>query len=137
VEANWSTGEKIIWIVTLPFRVLFKVARWFVSHPKMLIIGALAVFAVMGVQACNHAFNGDSDAAVEYYQDIAPSVKDAPYVLSTSSRIYYVADYSIDGDVILLKTYYTYDAEKWQKCSLPLPIDKNTFGEYRLYERKP
>jgi len=135
MDTNMTAAEKTIWIVTAPFRILITLLRWFVAHPKMLIVCGLVGLAVIGVRACNAALN-PAGSQVQHYQEIAPPVTAAPYVLATSSRVYYVAEYTEDGDTILLKSYYTYDAKKWQKSTTPLPIDKNTFGEYRLYERE-
>jgi hypothetical protein len=84
-------------------------------------------------------FNKSSEAAntePAKYQQIEPTVKQAPYVLWTQTRLYYVSKYSGEMPVVTLEIYYTYDKDSWTLQDQPLVIDENIYGDYRIYERK-
>jgi len=121
----------VLAVVTIPFRAVL----WVFRHPRLLVLAVVVVFAVMGLRACGAAFGTSTATPTEPYQEVAPPREKAPYVLATSTRVYYVTRYSDDGHVITLHDYYTYDWKKWARQSSPLRIDRTYYGEVRLHVR--
>lgn len=122
-------------IITLPLRLAWGI----IKHPKVLILLAIVIFAFIGIKACNNAFNQPTAAATTQpakYQEIAPSKAQAPYVLATNTRVYYVSRYTDNQQVITLQEYFVYDKKGWKLQTQPLAIDRKYYGEVRLYERK-
>lgn len=121
-------------VIALPFRAVL----WLAKHPKLIVLLAIVIFAVWGVKSCNTDFNRPAGAAVpiEKYQEIEPTVKQAPYVLWTQTRVYYVSKYSGEPPAVTLEKYYTYDNDTWVLQDQPLVITEIIYGEYRIYERK-
>ncbi len=110
-------------------RIIFPIFR----NKFLLIVVILGVVAlvVMGNMGNNKA----SAATNPEYLVAVPSVKAAPYVLTTSSRSYYVAKYTDDGKVVTLKDWYSYDAKKWVRSTKPFQIDRQVYGEVKMFKR--
>ena len=122
----------VLALVALPFRA----ALWVFRHPRLLVLVVVVLFAVMGIRTCGTAFGGTLTATpTEPYQKVAPSRADAPYILATSTRMYYVTRYSDDGRVITLQDYYTYDRKKWVHQTTPLLVDRRYYGEVKIHVR--
>ena len=122
-------------IVALPFRLVF----WLFRHPKVLVLIGIIVGIIFGLKACNAALpNNTKTPTVEIakYQQIAPKPTVAPYVVATSSRIYYVTKYTDTKQILTLLEYFTYDKTQWVKSKQPLRIDRNVYGEVRIYANK-
>jgi hypothetical protein len=103
---------------------------------KFIII--LLIVAVATLVISSRFGNSDSDnpnVKIPYYQEIAPPFAQAPKVLQTNSRVYYVATCFDDGKVITLYDYYVFNKDNWQYCDKPLPIDRSVYGEVKLYNR--
>lgn len=99
----------------------------------VVVLGIIAV----GLLLLNGAFNkGDAQQVKpEYYQEIAPNVEDAPYIVQTSSRAYYVATYLDSPQYLTLTYYYYYDRKHWQESDIALPLDKKVYGELTPQKR--
>lgn len=121
-------GDTAIKVMAFPVRVVVTLFK----HPRYLILVAVIVFAIMGIKACNTAFADNPTVELPEYQKSAP--EDGLDVIQTSSRMYYARDYTDDGKVITLNEYYTYDSDKWQKSSVPLPLDRDIYGEIKVFE---
>ena len=121
----------VLALVAIPFRAVL----WVLRHPRLLVLAVVVVFAVMGLRTCGAAFVTSTAAPTEPYQEVAPPREEAPYVLATSTRVYYVTRYSDDGQVVTLHEYYTYDKKKWVGQTIPLRIDRAYYGEVRLHVR--
>jgi len=63
-----------------------------------------------------------------------PSIKQAPTLVQTSSRQYYVQKYVDDGKVLTLQVFYAYD-KNWQKYSTPLAIDRAVYRGVSVTKR--
>ena len=109
--------------------------RWLITHPKAII--GLAVL-IVGLLMLRNCAMGSESLIVETpeYQKIAPAVKEAPYIVQTSSRVYYVVKYENSGEGLILLEYFTYDRKEWQKQTIPLPLSERYYGVVSLNERK-
>ncbi len=106
---------------------------------KALVVLAVVVLGsaiVIGVATKSNTTPATAAAKnIPAYQLIAPSVKDAPTVLRTSSRVYYVSTYKEDKQQITLTRFWVYDSKKWQLVTKPLVFDKAIYGGMKLYTR--
>ncbi len=120
-------------IIKIPFRIL----GFLIKHPRLLVAGLIIVFIVFGLSSCSSALGGKKAGAQETpaYQKIAPGLQEAPYVLLTDTRVYYVAKYENTQDLINLTEYWSYDRKAWAKGKHPLPISRDYFKGARLYDR--
>ena len=129
---NENTQNTFAKILALPVRFVTGLFK----HPKLLIVLGIVVFAVVGFSRCTGPGDTSQQVTIPEYQEKAPEVKAAPYVVQTSSRVYYVKAYDDSDGIMTLYEYYTYDKDKWQKQELDLPIDRQYYGEILVYERK-
>ena len=129
---NEKAQDTFAKILALPVRF---VAGLF-KHPKLFIVLVIVVIAFVNLNRCSGPGDTSQQVSVPEYQEKAPKVTDAPYVVRTSSRVYYVKAYDDSGGVMTLYEYYTYDKDNWQKQDLELPIDRKHYGEILVYERK-
>jgi hypothetical protein len=120
----------------------FKILGWLFRHPRILILLVVIAFIFFGVRACTSTFNKSTGTAtavelpkVAEYQTIAPSTKQAPYVVSTGTRIYYVAKYTDNKQLITLQQYFTFDKNTWQVHKTPLLLDRKYYGEITIIKR--
>lgn len=130
-----------IQFLTIPFRIL----RWIFKHPRVLILLVAIGMAIFAFRACSSVTQGtvtENGNTVSYtipqaqsYQTIAPTIKQAPTVIATGTRIYYVSQFEDDGKVVMLLKYYTFDKDTWQFSNKPLPLDRNSYGLITIYKR--
>lgn len=100
---------------------------------KFVVI--IAVLAIGMLLLSSQFSSNDSQDDIQAYQKIAPSVQNAPFMVQTSSRAYYVSTYLDTDDALTLTNYYFYDEKKWEKSSIPLPLDKSIYGELKVHKR--
>lgn len=129
---NENTQDTFAKVLALPVRLVTGLFK----HPKMLIILVIVVIAFVSFNRCSGPGDTSQQVTIPEYQKIAPNVKDAPYVVRTSSRVYYVKAYDDSEGVLTLYEYYTYDNKKWQMQDFDLPIDRKYYGEILVYERQ-
>lgn len=123
--------EALATILAAPVRF----CRWLITHPKAFIGLAFLFVALLMLRNCA---TGPQSASVETpeYQTIAPTIKEAPYIVQTSSRVYYVVEYENTGGGLTLLEYFTYDKKEWQKQTFPLTLSEQYYGKVVLNERK-
>lgn len=107
--------------------------RKLLFNKTVLVVAIIAI----GILVLQGQFSRDDPQRVEVpkYQQLAPPVQDAPYVLQTSSRAYYVATYKDTAEALILTSYYFYDKKKWELSDIPLPLDKSIYGELKPVRR--
>jgi len=98
-----------------------------------LIIGAGVFFVSSKI---NQNTIDTTQIGVSEYFAIAPSSAQAPYIVQTTSRVYYVAQIQQDETLIILQEYYFYDEDSWQHSDLPIPLNKQFYGDTIVYQRK-
>ncbi len=76
-----------------------------------------------GVIAFSNA-SGQNNQENTKYVKVSVAYKDAPYILQTPDRGYYVATFRDDGEFLTLTDYYFYDKDKWEYSDSPLPFDR-------------
>lgn len=112
---------------------------WVFKHPKILILVAIAVAALIGYQACNRGpRTTPSGQQISEAQAKAPTVQEAPDVLQTYSRIYYLSQWhKVSDDEVILYSWYEWNGKKWtlQHSDVGVTFDKRTQGDFRLYKR--
>jgi len=97
----------------------------------------LAVVAI-GIIVLSNSFGGSSspqELQISRLQEKAPSVQDAPYYVQTSSRAYYIATFNDSEECLTLTSYYFYDHKKWESSFVPLPLDKQIYGNLKVHRR--
>lgn len=65
-----------------------------------------------------------------------PSVKDAPYVIQTTTRVYYAKSYQDIGGVVTLHDYYEFGQKGWKKQNHSLPMDREYYGSIKVSARQ-
>jgi hypothetical protein len=120
----------LILLVKLPFRI----AVYLFHHKALLVLTGVLILGIFAWRTCSNVGN-QATTTLPSYQQIAPTVDKAPYVIATSSRMYYVTDYTEDKGLITLKKYYLYDKKAWKFMTTPLVLDKKVYGDIRIYER--
>lgn len=119
---------------TTIFNLPFKILEWLFKHPKILILIGLLVVIIIGYQACQSAFAKEQPIEEAVYMKAAPAIDKAPYLLSTTSRLYYVQRYFEDEEGVYLWKYYTYDEakQKWVYQNTFLPLMRETYYDTDL-----
>jgi len=125
----------ILAIIVLILKSPFLILRYLFQHKALLIIVIIVVIAFVAISSLNKSNTSQQTVELPEYQQKAPDISKAPTVISTPSRLYYVSDYSDDGQIITLKHFYFYDRKKWEASKLPLPLDRNTIGEIKIFQR--
>ena len=129
------TALAIIALVLLGIYIIFGSLR---QH-KLLINKFVVVVAVLaiGVLILQGSFssNDSQQTKTPQLQKVAPSVQQAPYVLQTSSRAYYVATYQDTENVVILTSFYYYDKKVWELSNIPLPLDRSIYGNIKIIKR--
>jgi len=93
---------------------------------KLLINKFVVILAIVAVGLLLLAGNSKSaeKAVTPQYQQISPSVQEAPYYLLTSTRAYYVATFEDTSRYLVLTNFYYYDRKKWENSDIPLYFDR-------------
>lgn len=126
----------IIVIVLIAIIVLFGL---FVKH-KLIINKFIVILLILSVgylvisSNLNKNKSESPNVEIPAYQKIAPDISNAPRVVQTSSRIYYVSSIADDGVNLTLYKYYTYD-KKWNYYDKPLVLSRNIYGTIKIYQR--
>ncbi len=130
---------KVIAIIVLVVLGLFVVIGS-IRQRKLLVNKFVIIVALIaiGIISLSNTLAGSTPQKLEtqYYQRIAPSVQDAPYIVPTSSRAYYVSTFNETTKGIVLTCYYYYNQKKWERSTIPLPLDKTLYGNLQVYKRK-
>jgi len=100
-----------------------------IRQKKLLINKRVVIIAVVAVALLffsSRFGNDNGDQQVQYYQEIAPSIQNAPYIVSTPSRAYYISTFQEDEAYLTLTCFYYYDkGNKWERSDIPLYLDKS------------
>lgn len=112
----------IILIILIVLTIIASIKQRKLVLSRGVII--LALIAI-GIIYLTNLFGGNNpNQASNQIQAKAPPVTEAPYLLQTSSRAYYVAAFKDDPQYLTMTVFYFYDKKKWQRSDIPLPIDK-------------
>jgi len=99
----------------------------------------ILVFVFIVFRACvgvsSQGPNSSALPKVAEYQTVAPAIKQAPYVVTTGTRIYYVNKFLDKNNVVTLQQYYIYDKNTWQMKSKPLDLDRKYYGQITIVKR--
>jgi hypothetical protein len=109
------------------------VAKYVLKHPTLIMVLFFGVLLLFGVRTCTTSTT--TAVPIPEYQESAPAVPLAPTVIATTSRVYYVADYSAIEGGYLLTDYYSYDGGSWVRIPAPLELETKYYGEIKVYER--
>ena len=112
--------------------IFIKPIKYLFTHKIALLLIIVGVVVAIAIGSQNKP---QAEASTPGIQAAAPTVAEAPYLLQTSSRLYYVVDYKDDNRVITLSSYYYYDKEKWALSEAPLDIDRKYYGAVNLVVR--
>lgn len=121
-------------IIVLILKSPFLILQYLFQH-KLVFIGVVIV-GVAFIAVSSLSKSDDSpQVQIPEYQKIAPDISKAPVVINTPSRVYYVSGWVDNGQIVTLESFYFYDREEWEASELPLPLDRNTVGEIKIYQR--
>jgi len=99
----------------------------------------LLLIVAVGYLVISNNIGGDkaqsSQVNIPEYQQKAPDISQAPRVVQTTSRIYYVATFKDTGTVVILYDYFTYSKNKWVFTNKHLVMDRKYYGEIKIYNR--
>jgi hypothetical protein len=132
----------VLIFISIPFRIL----GWVIKHPRILFGIIILIFIIFGIKACSSVFNENNTVTtesgetismpkVQEYQTLAPKAKQAPYVISSGTRIYYVVEYSDKNNIVTLKKYYFFNKDTWQLENKPLIMDRKYYGQITINKR--
>jgi len=112
----------IILIILVILTVIASIKqRKLVLKRGVIILSLIAI----GIIYLTNLFGGNTtDQVGNKIQAKAPPVTEAPYLLQTSSRAYYVAAFQDSPEYLTMTVFYYYDKKKWERSDIPLPIDK-------------
>lgn len=125
----------ILAIGVLILKSPFLILRFLFQHKMLLVIAIIGVIAFIAISSINKSDDTAQKVQIPEYQQIAPDISKAPVVVATPSRVYYVFDWVDDGQTITLKSFYFYDRKEWEASELLLPLDRDTVGEIKIYQR--
>jgi hypothetical protein len=122
----------------LAFKAPFMVLFFLFKHRILLLLLIVFIGGIVAWRSYSHSKNEpaiNSPPTPPPYQLIAPDKKAAPYILATSSRVYYVEQYSDNKQVITLKRYFIYDRKAWVERNRPLILDRAVLGKIEVRKR--
>ena len=127
-------------LLSIPFKIL----GWIIKHPRILALFIILIFIIFAFKACISAFNQSASMsagnavpipAAAKYQTLSPTQEQAPYVVSTGTRIYYVKQYTDKNNIVTLEQYYVYNQKTWQSRNKPLSLDRKYYGLITITKR--
>lgn len=125
--------------IFLIFQGFARVIKYIFTHKILLIILAILIVVLIVIPKlqCNSSPTNTQSKPLLEYQKSAPPITDAPYILETTSRIYYVIRYKDDGLIISLEpyAYYVFSNNQWLLSPAPLLINRDVYGPVRLSTR--
>jgi hypothetical protein len=77
-----------------------------------------------------------SAQCVRFSAQDPPTPKDAPFVVTTDSRVYYVSEYTETPEDIILLKFYSFHDGKWEKFDdVPLRLYKPVYRNIKITKR--
>jgi hypothetical protein len=67
--------------------------------------------------------------------DKPPTAVDAPFIIQTSSRIYYARQMRLDGQIPSIRGYWTLDGKHYKYHAGILSFPENIFGKVAIVRR--
>lgn len=124
-------------LIFMPFVLIYKFVRWALSNGAKgwIILAVVVIFGLIGFSVVKSAItHGNSKPAAVSIP--APSSNEAPFVVHTSSRMYYAkqAVKAKDGTVTMT-VYWELSGGKWNKNNGTFTLDKS-FGNVTIEKRK-
>lgn len=104
---------------------------------KVLLVIVVVVFVLfLGISSITAQMKENNPTPpIPEYQKVAPAKAEAPTVVATGSRVYYVSDFTQDEEGVTLLTFFVYNEKEWEKRTVPLRIDRNSYGIIKIYPR--
>ena len=99
----------------------------------IVVVAFVALFVISSVTA--QIRENNPQPTIPEYQKVAPTKAEAPTVVATGSRVYYVSDFTQDEEGVTLLTFFVYNEKEWEKRTVPLRIDRNSYGIIKVYPR--
>lgn len=124
-----AVAVTVIVLIVVAVAVLSIHRRHLVINKYLIILIAVAVGVIFYTQQFQQ---NTPDIEIPIYQEKAPSIQAAPYVLQTPSRAYYINKFEMQGDYLVLTDYYSYDKKKWRESDAPLYLDTTITGYKNL-----
>lgn len=97
---------------------------------------ALLVVVIIGVALFVFSQRASQESpttrTIPGYQAIAPPSQIAPRVISTASRVYYVAQWQETDQTFTALKWWDYNSKSWQEHTSPLPLSKSNI---KIYDR--
>lgn len=126
----------LVAIVVLILKSPFLLFGALLKNKLLLIIVVIAFVAFIGISSITAKMKAnDPIPPIPEYQKTAPTIAEAPTVIATGSRVYYVLDFIQDEEGVTLLTFFVYNEKEWEKRTAPLRIDRNSYGIIKVYPR--
>jgi len=133
VKAIFGFGDKLV-VLAVVVLVLLGVYVIFgsIRQHRLLINKFVVVLSIMAIAVIliQGSLSSKNPQQAEYYQQIAPTVQQAPFVLPTPSRSYYIATFNDLPESLTLTNYYFYNKKEWEHSDIPLFFDRS-ITEYK------
>jgi len=132
---RYGYGRRIRWervltgFFTFIFRTVFGVLKWVLSLGARTLI-VMAVVGLVGYGVLRY-FDIIPEFGKTAEDPTTPTAAEAPYVVQTSSRIYYVAEFHEEGSTKVLDRYWELTGSGWVYGE-ELPLDEGAFGKVEI-----
>ena len=108
--------------------------KWLGAVLKNKIGLAIVIIVVVLIVINARSNAGAPSSPTPDYAKNIPTIQQAPTLVQTTTRTYYVVKYTDDGKVLMLTDYYSFN-KKWLKNKLPLIIDRAVYGRVTVSPR--
>ena len=131
--------KTILAIFILIFKAPLLGLMYLFKHRILLILLVILIGGAIAWRSYHQSSSNKQVAgempALPSYQQIAPDKKTAPYILATSSRVYYIEKCLEDKNTVTLQKYYIYNKKKWTMRDKMLVLDKAVMGKIEVKKR--
>lgn len=104
-------------------RVIDAIPIWFKRILTIGILLAIVVFIGLGMLArCSMT-------------DKPPSVKDAPWAIQTTSRVYYAKEFRLSGKVPEIRGYWTLEGKRYKFVDAEKAFEQAIWGQVKIIKR--
>ncbi len=103
--------------------IVFKVIKKIIAGVLLFVGIAFLTLLIVGV------------ASYFWHPNDPPSVQDAPWVVQTSSRVYYAKEINTVKGSPAIRVYWTSDGGGWKKQKTELVFDKKLYGQVAIVRR--
>jgi len=119
--------------IGVPFALFGKLVTFLLKN-KILLIAVVALVVILGVM---RMFNKPTPPTNQQIMaSTAPTTRQAPTMITTSTGQFYVKSFTDDGIILLLTKFYSYESSKWiYEQKIPLQLDRTVDKNIKITKR--